>query len=216
MIKISFRSNFPLLSSSSQKEAFCPRWVAFIVAEKISTFNRNWYPMFPFTKKMCLQNNQKTTRVFYSFLHVWWRGMIKKTWVSAQIEEKQLPPNNLIEKKLGFHPLTRKWAVIWFYLLLGRCREAIKHCHAESTSSLWNWSTWVDVFHLPVFFAILFFLVLENLLGQEFEIVSIWKNVGFLWIIGFHVGKFQSKLKSLRSRWFQETTMKWIPACEYA
>lgn len=88
MIKISFRSNFPLLSSSSQKEAFCPRWVAFIVAEKISTFNRNWYPMFPFTKKMCLQNNQKTTRVFYSFLHVWWRGMIKKTWVSAQIEEK--------------------------------------------------------------------------------------------------------------------------------
>ena len=163
------------------------------ICRKDLNFQSKLGPHFSLHKKNVPPNNQKTTKVFYSFLHVWWRGIIKKNWVSAQIEEKKLPRNNLIEKKHGFHPLTRKWAVIWFYLLLGRCRKAIKHCHAESTSSLRNWSTWVDVFHLPGFFRHPFVLVLENLLGQEFEIVSIWKTVG----VSFGLSDFMWESSSL-------------------
>lgn len=144
-------------------------------------------------------------RVFYSFLHVWWRGIIKNLGFSPNRRKNNFHQTIWLRKNLGFtHSRASGQSVdsICFLAAVARLSstamlKARRPCGTEAPELMF--------LIFLVFFAIRFSRFgkpSRSRIWIRFDLENSW---GFLWIIGFHGGKFQFKLKSLRSRWFQET-----------
>lgn len=139
-------------------------------------------PFFPSQKK-CASKKPKATRVFYSFLHVWWRGIIKKNWVSAQIEEKTTSTKQFDWEKTWVSPTHAQvgshFDSICFLVAVARLSstamlKARRPCGTEAPELM---------FFIFLFFSPSFFSSFGKPSGSR-----IW-NRGFLWILGFHGGK---------------------------
>ena len=136
---------------------------------------------------------------------------IKKNWVSAQIEEKITSTKQFDWEKTWVSPthaqvgshliLSASWSLSRGYLAL----PCWKHVVLVELKHL-SWCFSSSWFFSPSFFS-RFGKPSGSRIWIRFDLENSW---GFLWIIGFHGGKFQFKLKSLRSKVISRNSYEYV------